>query len=145
MKSHPDIHVGLGGERIGRKGSRKLFSDFVVAAPVPPQDRVLARPVLASGVLDAVAPLVAQVVNLCGFLGYLPLGAAHARRRTLATPLQGFARSMFPPLRHPGCAEETNAGSRARAAPRWPPVAQVFNLWALLWVLRLHNALTGGA
>jgi hypothetical protein len=56
VKSHPDIHVGLGGERIGRKGSRKLFSDFVVVAPVPPQDRVLARPVLASGVLDAVAP-----------------------------------------------------------------------------------------
>ena len=103
MKSHPDIHVGLGGERIGRKGRSKLFSDFVVAAPVPPQDRVLARPVLASGVLDAVAPLVAQVVNLCAFLGYLPLGAAHA--------------------------------------PRWPPVAQVFNLC----VLRLHNALTGGA
>jgi hypothetical protein len=35
-----------------------------------------------------------------------PLGAARARRRTLATPLQGFARSMLSPLRHPGCAEK---------------------------------------
>jgi len=49
VKSHPDIHVGLGGERIGRKGSRKLFWDFVVAAGVPPQDQVLARRVLATG------------------------------------------------------------------------------------------------
>ena len=129
MKSHPDIHVGLGGERIGRKGSRKLFSDFVVVAPVPPQDRVLARPVLAFLVLGAVAPL----------------GAAHARRRTLATPLQGFARSMLPSLSPSWLRSASNAGSRARAAPRWPPVAQVFNLWALLWVLRLHNALTEGA
>jgi len=47
-----------------------------------------------------------------------PLGAAHARRRTLAAPILGFARSVIPPLRHPGCAEESNAGSRARAAPR---------------------------
>ena len=141
MKSHPDIHVGLGGERIGRKGTSKLFSDFVVVAPVPPQDRVLARPVLAFLVLGAVAPLVAQVVNLCGFLGYLPLGAAHARRRTLATPLQGFARSMLPSLSPSWRRSASNAGSRARAAPRWPPVAQVFNLC----VLQLEDAVTEGA
>jgi len=39
------------------------------------------------------------------------LGAAHARRRTLATALQACARSMLPPLRHPGCASEATPAS----------------------------------
>jgi truncated hemoglobin YjbI len=36
----------------------------------------------------------------------MPLGTAHAHRRTLAAPILGFARSMLPPLRHPGSASE---------------------------------------
>jgi hypothetical protein len=36
----------------------------------------------------------------------VPLGTAHAHRRTLAAPILGFARSMLPPLRHPGSASE---------------------------------------
>jgi hypothetical protein len=34
--------------------------------------------------------------------GAPPLGAAHARRRTLAAGILPCARSVFPPLRHPG-------------------------------------------
>jgi hypothetical protein len=74
-----------------------------------------------------------------------PLGAAHAplrqeaqsrkrwdlgllrrsglpmpRRRTLAAPILGFACSVIPPLRHPGCAEESNAGSRGTGSPELP-------------------------
>jgi len=36
-----------------------------------------------------------------GTFGAPPLGSARARRRTLAAPILGFARSMLTSLRHP--------------------------------------------
>ena len=74
------------------------------------------------------SPDVAQVFNLCAFLGHLPRGAAHARRRTLAMGILPCARSMLLSLRHPGFARPATPAPGARAAPRSPDVAQVFNL-----------------
>lgn len=48
VMSPPGVLAGVGGERIGHKGSRKRFCDFVVLAASPPQDHVLAPPVLAA-------------------------------------------------------------------------------------------------
>jgi len=72
-------------------------------------------------------PLVAQVSNLCVFHVCRGLGAAHARRRTLTSALQAFARSMLPPLRHRGCASEATPSLGHGQPLAALPVAQVSN------------------
>ena len=47
------------------------------------------------------------------------------RRRTLAAPILGFARSVIPLLRHHGFAEESNAGSRGTGSPERHPLLSV--------------------
>ena len=58
------------------------------------------------------------------------LGAAHARRRTLAAAIQASTRSMLPPLRHPGCASEATPAPGHGQPLAASLVAQVFNLCA---------------
>ena len=83
-------------------------------------------------------PPVAQVFNLCASrsTGFQPvclrgsplLGAAHARRRTLAAAFQACARSMLTSVRHPWlCLSATPAPGHGQPLAAIP-VAQVVNL-----------------